>query len=85
MTKHEKLVEKLLNGSASFTFDELVRLLNGYGYEMSVRGRTTGSAVLFFHPATEDKILIHRPHPQKEIKQYVIKLIVEKLKSNNMI
>lgn len=85
MGKHEKLTEKLLRKPKNFTFDELATVLNGFGYEEEQRGRTSGSAVAFFNKKLNDKILIHKPHPQKEVKRYVLELVIEKLKTNRFI
>ena len=85
MSKHEKLKDRFLRKPKNFTYDELVSLLRGFGYIEEQRGRTSGSAVAFYHKKTNDKIMIHKPHPQKEIKKYVIELVFEKLKNNKLI
>ena len=85
MGKHEKLLEKFLRKPKNFTFDELVVLLKGFGYIVEQRGRTSGSAVAFYNEKLNDKILIHKPHPQKEVKKYVLELIIGKLKTNKFI
>jgi hypothetical protein len=85
MSKHEKLIERFLKKPKNFTYEELVSLLNGFGYVEENRGRTSGSAVAFYHKELNDKIMIHKPHPQKELKKYVIELVIEKLKSNKLI
>jgi poly-D-alanine transfer protein DltD len=85
MGKHEKLAEKLLRKPKNFTFDELKALLIGFGYEEDQRGRTFGSAVAFYNKRLNDKIMIHKPHPQKEVKKYVLELVIEKLKINRFI
>ena len=85
MSKHDKLLVKLLKKPRNFTYDELVALLIGFGYIEEQRGRTSGSAVAFFNKKLNDKIMIHKPHPQKEVKKYVLELVIEKLKANNFI
>jgi predicted RNA binding protein YcfA (HicA-like mRNA interferase family) len=85
MSKHEKLKEKLLKLPGNFTYDEMVALLKGYGYTVEEIGRTSGSAIMFFNPKTNDKIMFHKPHPQKELKKYVLKMILEKLKNNKVL
>jgi hypothetical protein len=85
MIRHEKLIAKLLRVPRNFTYDELVTLLRGFGYREEERGRTSGSAVMFFNSKLNDKIMFHRPHPEKEIKQYILLMLIEKLKDNNMI
>ena len=85
MTKHDKLKEKLLRLPANFTYNELVTLLKRLGYSVEERGRSSGSAVMFYNKRVDDKILFHKPHPEKELKKYILKLILEKLKNNNML
>jgi hypothetical protein len=85
MSKHEKLLIKLLSNSKNFTYDEMVTLLRGFGYIEEDRGRSSGSAVMFYNKVLNDKIMLHKPHPQKELKKYILDLIVEKLKNNKML
>ena len=85
MSIQEKLVQKLLSGPKDFTYDEMVRLLHGFGYAEGTRGKASGSAVMFYNKRLNDKIMFHKPHPGKELKTYVLTLIIEKLKENEMI
>jgi hypothetical protein len=85
MSIHEKLIQKLLTNPKNFTYEELVSLLKGFGYIEEDRGRSSGSAVMFYNKALNDKIMMHKPHPQKELKKYVVDLIIEKLKNNKML
>ncbi len=85
MSKHEKLIEKLLRMPGNFTYDEMATLLKGFGYIDEERGRSSGSAVMFYNKNLDDKIMFHKPHPEKELKKYILKLIIEKLKINKML
>ncbi len=85
MSKHDKLLERFKTNPKDFTFEELKRLLGGFGYAEEQRGRTSGSAVMFYNEITNDKISIHRPHPGNIIKTYVLKLVAEHLKRNGLI
>lgn len=68
-----KIVEKKLkNNSRDITFSDITTLLEHYGYVQDNKGSTSGSRVRFTCDEHAD-ILIHRPHPQKELKEYVIK------------
>ena len=60
-------------------------LLRGFGYEEEQRGRTTGSSVAFCNKKLNDKIMIHKPHPQKEVKRYVLDEVEKKLRTNKFI
>lgn len=85
MSRHEKLKEKLLRKPNSFAYDEMVSLLKGFGYNEVQRRRSSGSAVIFFNPKLNDKIMFHKPHPQKEMKRYILEMVIEKLKNNEML
>lgn len=85
MGKHEKLLKKLLEIPRNFTFNELATLMKSFGYSVENRGRSSGSAILFYNSVLNDKILIHKPHPEKEVKRYILIMIIEKLRDNNMI
>ena len=85
MSKHEKLKEKLLMVPLNFMYNELATLLNGFGYIEEERGKTSGSAVMFFNKELNDKIMFHKPHPEKELKKYILRMIIEKLGNNKML
>ncbi len=68
-----KLIEKKLkNLSKDITFEEMVILLEHYGYVRDNKGKTSGSRIKFTSDIYHD-IVIHKPHPQKELKEYMIK------------
>jgi len=72
MARWKVIGEKFKNCSKDITFDEAVTLLEHYGYQINNKGKTSGSRVRFICEDHCD-ILLHRPHPQKELKEYVIK------------
>ncbi len=79
MTKHEKILKKLLSGSKDFSYDELKTILNGFGYKELTLGKTSGSRVAFFNKGTEHVIRLHKPHPKNILKRYQLDYIVEEL------
>ena len=85
MSRHEELKEKLLRLPRNFSYDEMVTLLAGFGYIKEERRRTSGSSVMFYNKQFNDKIMFHKPHPEKELKRYILELIIAKLKNNNMV
>lgn len=85
MSKHEKLRQKLLRTPVNFTYHEMVTLLKGYGYSPEDRGLSSGSAVMFYNEETGDKIMFHKPHPEKELKKYILNMIIGKLKNNKIL
>lgn len=84
MTKKEKLVERLKQMPADFTFDEAARLLSSFGYTMSNKGKTSGSKVMFIDKHNR-KILLHKPHPGNILLDYALRQIIIKLERNNKI
>lgn len=47
MGKTEKLIERLKSNPKDFTFDEMQTLLLSLGFELSNKGKTSGSRVNF--------------------------------------
>ena len=84
MGQKEKLIRKLKSNPKDFTFDEAVRLLGFLTYTLSNKGRTSGSRVMFTseqHPP----ILLHKPHPRKELPEYQIRQLIETLEQEGLI
>lgn len=79
MSKIEKLIDKLKSKPKDLTWEELLKLLNHFGFvEIKTKGKTGGSRVKFVDK--EKRIInLHKPHPSNIVKQYVIKQILEKL------
>ena len=69
---------------SDFTFDEMQRLLEGYGYEKSNKGKTSGSRLIFKNGAKRP-IMLHKPHPGNIIKEYAMKQVLEDLKEAGFI
>ncbi len=84
MTTKDKLREKLLSNPKDFTFAELERLLKGMGYTKEEKGKTSGSRIMFCkdgHPP----ILLHKPHPRRELLSYQIRQLSDYLKSEGLL
>lgn len=79
MSKKEKLVARLLAIPKDFTYDEMRTLLGYLGFEERSKGKTSGSRVEFAKGA--DTILLHKPHPNNQLKPYQIKQIIVELKT----
>lgn len=80
MSRKEDLIKKLLSKPKDFTYNELKKLLNSLGYVESTKGKTSGSRVSFFNPASKSIISLHKPHPGNTLKAYTINDIIKKLK-----
>lgn len=83
MGKIEKLIERLKSNPKDFTFEELETLLLALGFQLSNKGRTSGSRVKFFKGSIF--IILHKPHKRKELLTYQIKQIVEILSEEELI
>ncbi|MDQ0127215.1 hypothetical protein J2W17_006213 [Pseudomonas lini] len=82
MSKQQKLLAKLLNKQAGFTWTELVTLLGGLGYH-PIEGN--GSRVKFDNGNPRAMINLHKPHPGNELKAYVKRQVIEHLKAGGLI
>lgn len=84
MTKREKLIQRFRSKPKDFTWNELVALLEGFGYARVGSGKTGGSRVRFVH-AKYPPISLHRPHPTPVLKRYQVEQIEEMLKGEGLI
>lgn len=83
MSTIDKLKERFKSIPSDFTFEELVRLLNHYGYVVENKGKTSGSRIVFTNKG--DKIIMHKPHPGNVVKKAVIRAIYNSLSTNKLI
>lgn len=84
MGQKEKLIRKLKSYPRDMTFDEAETLLRYLTYLRSNKGKTSGSRVMFTsdsHPP----ILLHKPHPRKELLEYQVKQLIEILEQEGLI
>ncbi len=84
MGQKDKLIKKLKSLPHDFTFDEAETLLKYLSFSRSDKGRTSGSRVKF---TSEEHgiILLHKPHPRKELLEYQVKQLREKLEQEGLI
>lgn len=85
MSKHEKLILKLLDRTSIVTYSEIVSLLSKLGYIESQKGKTSGSRVAFINLETKHIIRLHKPHPGNELKDYVKKYIIKELQDKEIL
>ncbi len=84
MGQKEKLINRLKSRPKDFTFDEVESLLGYLDYRRSDKGKTSGSRVMFVsdsHPP----IMMHKPHPRKELLDYQVKQLLEILRQEGLI
>ena len=85
MSKEEKLLKRFLTRPKDFTYEELGRMLKGFGYLESQQGKTSGSRVAFYNAGLNHLIRLHKPHPGNELKMYQIDLVREELEGKGLI
>ena len=84
MGQKEKLINKLKSNPRDMTFEEAEKLLCYFSFIRSNKGRTSGSRVMFISQEY-GSILLHRPHPRKELLEYQVKQLREKLEQEGLI
>lgn len=84
MGKKEKLIRRLKSKPKDFTFEDAETLLKYLEFTRSNKGKTSGSRVMFVSES-HGSILLHKPHPQKELKAYQIKQLLEFLEQEELI
>jgi hypothetical protein len=85
MGTKEKLIERFKRQPKDFTFNELIRLPQALGFEVSQKGKTSGSRVEFVNNEKELSFGASKPHPDSAIKSYAMKQVLEFLTSNKII
>lgn len=84
MSKIQKIIRKLNQGSGNLTFAEIVSLLEYLGYQQDNKGKTSGSRVRFYQ-VDRPAIIFHKPHPRKTLLEYQIKQIKKALKKEGLL
>ena len=80
-SKLEKLLIKLYSHPRTFDFKDAKTLLHELDYQLDNKGKTSGSRIIF--KKGRDRIILHKPHPRKELLPYQIKQIQDKVKEMN--
>jgi len=86
MSAKEKLIERFKRLPKDFTFDELQNLLGGFGFDLSNKGKTSGSRVRYQNSKLKIIIDIHKPHASgAPVNETALKSIYNSLLNNNLI
>lgn len=85
MSQKDKLISKLKSNPKDFTFDEAESLLNYLSFTRSNKGKTSGSRVIFTSNTYRTKIMLHKPHPRKELLEYQVKQLIEQLEQEGLL
>jgi hypothetical protein len=82
----DKLIERFKKQPKDFTFDELIKLLGGFGFKISNKGKTSGSRIRFQNEELKLIIDMHKPHKSGDpVKETALKDIHDKLMFNSLI
>ena len=84
MGQKEKLIQKLRSRPKDFTFQEAETLLGYLTYQRFNKGKTSGSRVLFYSEG-HAPILLHKPHPSKELLEYQVRQLLETLEQEGLL
>ncbi len=76
MSRIEKLVTRFCGYPSDFSWDELVSLLNQFGFSEKNK---SGSSHRTFFSTDGKKIFLTKPHPSNIVKRYALKQTHEKL------
>ena len=82
MGQKEKLLRRLKSNPKDFTFEEAETLLSYLGYQPSNKGKNSGSRAMFTNG--HQKILLHKPHPRKELLAYQVKQLIDQLEQEGL-
>ncbi|MPM68066.1 hypothetical protein SDC9_114992 [bioreactor metagenome] len=85
MSQIEKLLLRLISSPKDFTFEELTKVFVYLGFELSNKGKTSGSRIRFYHKEKKLQYLAHKPHPKNIIKEKALKDITHFLMENNLL
>lgn len=85
MSVIDKLIRRLLSRPKDFKYEELVKILEHFGYEEVKKGKTAGSRRAFIHQTTNHIIRLHKPHPGSILKMYIIDYFIEELENQGLI
>lgn len=84
MSRLEKEIKRLKSKPKDFTYNEMKKILNNFGFVENNKGKTSGSRVQFISKQ-EDIIELHKPHPNNILKPYQINEIIKKLEKGGFI
>lgn len=76
-SKLEKAKARLKSGPSDYTFSEAKSLLLSLGFCENNKGKTSGSRVMFVKNGI--KIMLHKPHPGNEMKNYAVQQLRDQL------
>lgn len=82
MSRHDKLIKRLLTKPNDFEWSEAVTLLGHFDFEVLTN---SGSRRKFYNKSTKQVIILHEPHPGNILKAYAVKQLTDTLKEGGFI
>lgn len=83
MSTKEKLIRRLKSIPSDFSYTEMKAALESMGFKQHKGGKTGGSRVRF---SKDDVfIVLHKPHPRKELPEYQIRKVLRVLESEDIV
>ena len=79
------VIQELKSNPKDFTFEKAETLLGYLYFKRSNKGKTSGSRVMFSSKDHKTKIILHKPHPRKELLEYQVKQLIELLEQEGLI
>jgi hypothetical protein len=76
LSRKEKLIARFLKLPKDFHYDEVVKLLGYFDFEIVKTGKTSGSRIKFEN-SKGIVIRLHKPHPGGIMKQYQLRQLKE--------
>jgi len=83
MGKKEKLIKRIKAKPKDFSYDDAEALLLTLGLKKSKAGKTGGSRIRFMYG--NSPLVIHKPHPRKELLPYQVNDILDFLEGKDLI
>jgi predicted RNA binding protein YcfA (HicA-like mRNA interferase family) len=81
--QEDKRIEKFKRFSNNYTYDELVWILEHFGFYEVKTGKTSGSK-LTFENQKRQRVYVHRPHPGNVVKAVVSRSVYKQLLSHGI-
>lgn len=85
MTQADKLILKLMSKPKDLTFTELTKIFNHFGFKIENKGNTSGARVEFYSDTLNLSFYTHKPHPDSNVKIYVIIDVIKFFKSIDLL
>jgi len=83
MGSKDKLIRRLRSIPKDFTYTEMKVALESMGFRQHKGGKTGGSRVRFSKGAVS--IVLHKPHPRKELPEYQVRKVLRVLESEDIV